>query len=553
MSSAGSSSSSSGPSNASRLLGHINAGRANHSLRTLDTQAEVSFSCLLGKDKALIDLYRNPLDMSKMNRFDRYTEAANSNHVHYYLRLYSVPRATLEKYKNDFSADKEWAQTVLDKRPGDKTLFIPYVGMTYKTTPQGRVKEDMDDPKWSRLKNITSLLPAKSKNATIIYELHRERVEAAMDVRKKDKYDEIEQNLIAIVFPYCLNSASGGYFYRWTPSEVFKSKLLQAAPSAKTLPTTSPAPDDLKGEIERQQKFNYDVFSNIMGQQSMATIAALDEVIEDAQNVLMHGDRVLSVLITKDIPLEAMKGGYAYNGNTAGGAARIEHQIRHHLVRGLSIPRLNFWQFTEVHRDIAVAAALLSQSFQVLRPILIVSHSSKVANILQADMLADNTATIDLLATIARDETKLDSKACEFLRGDISEWKELQHPAFMSVVGTLSIIRYGTEGNDCALHLPERHTGNIAYDPSMGPLYCELHYLCKAKYITACHAIVKYEQPLDSVERLISIKRFIEDTWKTPGSDGSPSLHDLFERNEKRWSSASSPWSLRVKMLLKRE
>ncbi|GJJ70444.1 hypothetical protein EMPS_02793 [Entomortierella parvispora] len=534
-----SSSSSSAPlDTGSDLLFHINAGRTRQSLRTLNNHLEESFQSFRGNWTPLLQVAQDPLSISKtkttLKLCSKSQPPPNSgDYVQYYLRLYSVPRTVLLQYRDSYSADKEWAQAILDKSP-DKTLLIPYVGMAYRSTAQGRAKDDQEDPKWSRLKNLLSLLPSRDRNPKKIYELHRHLVNQETDVRALSIYDEIEQNLIATVFPYCLNSASGGYFYRWTPSKDLESLLAKAAPLAVIKPVTSPAHTDLKNSIKEQQQFNHAVFSKLVDPKSLVTDTALDEIIGDTQNIQTCKDRgrVLSVLISKDIPLEAMKGGFAYNSLTAGRAPRAEHHIRSHLIPGLSIPRLDFWQFTEVHQDVAVAAALLCQNLQLLRPILAVSHSSKVANILQSDMLAQVTGASEVLSDI--NGTMLDDPdIIKSLRDDTFEWDELRHPAFMDVIGTLSIIRYGPGAQDYALHLPERDPGNIAYDPSLAPLYCELHYLCKAKYITACHAILDWKGLLGSLDDLKEIRQFIEDEWKKPGSAGSPSLHELFEEKRK--------------------
>jgi hypothetical protein len=52
------------------------------------------------------------------------------------------------------------------------------------------------------------------------------------------------------------------------------------------------------------------------------------------------------------------------------------------------MPRVDFWQYSTEHRAVAVAAAQLSKTCRIIRPLIIISYSSKVANILQSDLLA---------------------------------------------------------------------------------------------------------------------------------------------------------------------
>ncbi|KAG0026108.1 hypothetical protein BGZ83_005500, partial [Gryganskiella cystojenkinii] len=142
----------------------------------------------------------------------------------------------------------------------------------------------------------------------------------------------IEENLIATVAPLALNSAYGGYFYRYAPQRALKDAI-DSISMATNVPRPQGAHDSsttsMKRDIERVVRSGYNLFkSTVSNPKTLITPVALKEIVEDAQNIEMDVDRIFSVLVTKDIPLDALKGGCGYNSPTAGHAPHLEHHIR---------------------------------------------------------------------------------------------------------------------------------------------------------------------------------------------------------------------------------
>ncbi|KAF9945423.1 hypothetical protein BGZ72_001342, partial [Mortierella alpina] len=491
------------------LFNVINEGRSLQQVAPI-AQGDASFAALTGVvalARALHDLAMNPLSFNPARYPAVLTQQLGQNEVaggraRYYLRILTVRRSDLQSYAEMYPADAEWAQTVM-MSTSLATFNLLYMGMTTESTPFLRHAADVASPPQSRLGNIITHFQDRWR----IFEwasLSRQ-IANADDVRTQPIFGDIERNLIASLRGKGVNSASGGPTYNWQPTSTFIERVRGIFISYKAInrrvvlpgPPTPGFLNTITTTIRNTMDATYSIFASREPQWNMVNQIALEEIKQDASNIQMFGGRVLSVLITKDITQEALHGGYAYNSPTAGFAPQLEHHIRalvQPLVRSMAgtitLPRLNLWACTTTHKYTRVALMCLSRYLKNLRPLLVVSHSSNVAHLLQLDLLSTiwpSRQTCDVF--VGARHPRLNNHA------DDSQLGQAEHPRFLEVIGEVCIIKYGPHDADYALHVPERHTGAMRYDPVLSALYCELHLLCKAVYAISVAEMAKNAPP----------------------------------------------------------
>ncbi|KAF9138163.1 hypothetical protein BG015_002471, partial [Linnemannia schmuckeri] len=243
-----------------------------------------------------------------------------------------------------------------------------------------------------------------------------------------------------------------------------------------------------------------------LGAANVANDSCLQELINENKTIRQLHGYTLSALVSKDITLEGLGGnGYGYIGPYAESGPRLEFRLRELTVRELvrripqpsrvsppptlqaaplatplatpqttsqaSTPlattsqamlqpapqpmplgsnpidvfpttRTNFWACTSQHQDVQLAAMYLSRYLMIVRPLIVISHSSKVLGSFHQDVLAECWRT----PASARN--------------------------FRNFIGT------GIASN-------QRDPGNMAYNPAMSALYAKLSFLAKLVYLAA--------------------------------------------------------------------
>ncbi|KAF9984481.1 hypothetical protein BGZ75_003934 [Mortierella antarctica] len=500
------------------LLNIINEGRTLQQVVRIphgDASLTVFGNGLLAR--TLHTMAMNPLAFNPASHPGVLTEQLGPNEIagaraRYYIRVLTVRLNDLESYAESYPADAEWAQAIRMSTSSPMVNLL-YVGMTIANTPLGRHTADFVSPPQSRVGNIITYFKRIGVTNWRIFEwagLSRP-VANADAVRTTPIVGDIERNLIALMRGRGVNSASGGATYAWNPTLAFMARvqgvLITHRSSNPRVARPGPAPEGflntIKTAIRNTVDATYAIFASReqFSQQTRRTLvnaAALEEIKVDAEShIQMCGGRVLSVLITKDITEEAIQGGYGYDAPNAGFAPQLERHIRtkiQPLVQStagtIQLPRLNLWACTTTHVHTEVALKCLCRYLKNVKPLLVVTHSSNVAHLLQLDLLSSIWPSRQSCETfMAARSPRAISPA------DGSQLADLEHPCFLEILGEVCIIRYGPGDADYALHIPERHTGSMRYYPALAPLYCELHLLCKAVYAISVSEIFKSARP----------------------------------------------------------
>lgn len=173
----------------------------------------------------------------------------------------------------------------------------------------------------------------------------------------------------------------------------------------------------------------------------------------------------------------------------------------------------------------------LSHYLLILRPLLIVSHSSTIMNILCTDCLGEvwksTSAANSFKKTDASRLTEKDLSA--FAHLDNKMWKQEPKRSSTRTIGSVIVVQYGPGPQDFALHIPERDTGSGKYNPTMQNLFCEIQLLSKVIYLVAldhvprCYRELEMTGDDDYLDVMCTIRNDIEADINVHG------LWDLFE------------------------
>ncbi|KAF9405107.1 hypothetical protein BGZ94_003759 [Podila epigama] len=133
----------------------------------------------------------------------------------------------------------------------------------------------------------------------------------------------------------------------------------------------------------------------------------------------------------------------------------------------------------------------------LLRPLLVVGQSAIVANCLMRDQLRSVwkskeacKAFLDAeVSSLSKDQVK------EAIVWDES-FEEQDWPSFTDEMGTVKIIYCRPGPTDAAIFIPERHTGNIAYNPELQGTLSILHFYCKIVSTVAESQILKHQEDI---------------------------------------------------------
>lgn len=346
-----------------QLLRAINKGRSQMHVEEIKLD-DPSFQVMVtqGLTKAFLGLNNDPLAFEPTKYSNNLQQAQEPEPqtekvACYYIRLYMVTRAAIRKYSQLFPADSSWAMAILSQDdlynkdnssdqedPEEKTVYtLPYIGMMTASTPLGQFNQDQDRAMASRLSNILTCgktQEAHSEVHALVYEWISLRQLGSMkqSVRSNLVFGNIEHNLIALIHPLGLNSASGGVYYNWCPDSVFLKQVkecLHGLLSTPVIPvlgraTIEKSEDEHTQSISKHFEDMWMFFCHLHSDDpgAVANRIALQEIIANAvNNVTSLGTFTTSVFAMHDITIESSKGGFAYSSDTAGPGPRLEHHI----------------------------------------------------------------------------------------------------------------------------------------------------------------------------------------------------------------------------------
>ncbi|KAG0011520.1 hypothetical protein BGZ81_002138 [Podila clonocystis] len=491
------------------LLQIINLGRTSRSIDTLTPQSS-SFRQLANNTqllKALLDLHEHPLSFDPR----RYPAVLSPHDIflkdvcQYYIRLYSAKRSQLELYRNENPEDEMWADNMLHAVGSDKEIIIPYVGMTLEGSPTSRYIADSSANMYSRLSRLKKCGIEKA----VVFEwisLQRS-AEPGLKSRAISDFDDIERNLIAVVSPFCINSASGGRYFQWQPESNFVAAIRKAL-------SKGIGPIKLERLVEEEEELQnrawilleneYRLFRASIPIPPLATIESKNSTVKDAtSNIRPLGKgKTLAAFIPSEISREAAKGGADYMSPTAGPAPKLERLARslvgldHEDDAGyIRLPRHDLWPFVPSKNAAQysnAATALLSTYLQTLQPIIIVVQSGMVAELVQQWQLAQvwNSSEAAQNAMAFLDTIQDLHGLQRYTSSDKSMLRHKAMPAFTQVLGSVEVVKYGPEDKHHALCIYERDPGSIFYDTKHQTLYAEQHLLCKASYVITSRRVV---------------------------------------------------------------
>ncbi|KAG0086868.1 hypothetical protein BGZ93_011285 [Podila epicladia] len=398
----------------------------------------------------------------------------------------------MERYHDAYVADQQWSSKMLEQ--GGEQIAIPYIGITWRSTPLDRLWDDQVSKQPSRLTNLINCGVEKSQLA--------------------------------------LNSASGGFAFAWEPDGDFLKELRDLICEIPSIP--SPTPTNSKSQqisTHLATMYKYWTMVQATTHGTLASASAMQEIKSDAlSNIVPVGNTsTLAVFVSKDITEEACKGGFGYSSPAAGPGPALEHRIRNLFGKNIHMPRTDLWPCMPGCPDAPAAVTFLSEYLMIVKPVLIVSHSAVVARALREDKLSNiwqseqkcNTF-LALSASSAFTPSSPPPELTKHINTD-DDYTLKPWPEFTDIVGSIAVIRFGPHLRDVALHIPERHTGSAKYNPRTQNAMCELHIVCKAVFVVAAYRIYqshKYlEQATDEeyLPRLNTIRKAIENDLKEKG------------------------------------
>ncbi|KAG0248048.1 hypothetical protein BGZ95_008246, partial [Linnemannia exigua] len=179
--------------------------------------------------------------------------------------------------------------------------------------------------------------------------------------------------------------------------------------------------------------------------------------------------RTLAVLVTKDITLEALDGGKGYTSNTSGPAPWLEMWLRAQATEAIKIPvsatlfptaRTDMWPCTVKHKRLLIAILYLSRYLLILRPLLVVSHSRRILESFNEDLLslcwkstkaAENFVDLQNFAKL-----NANTIVSRFAGSkDFSRFETFTKDTIVDHLGKISVVKFGPSAKDYCLLLPE--------------------------------------------------------------------------------------------------
>ncbi|KAF9277179.1 hypothetical protein BGZ88_001313 [Linnemannia elongata] len=463
----------------------VNLGRERNGIQPIPADDE-SITALLQEDTFLCALAishpnfhpaQHPKVLAKANDED---ESLSDGSIRFYLRHLRISKDLFQNYHDNY-ADKDWAKAMLDRFPvPDKEVSVFYIGFTTRS-PTERATEDQKSTPPSRLGNLLNIVGQEVDTYEWV-ELSQPCGVTKADYRRHLVGQDIERNLIALGGPFLANSASGGFTYDWAVPVHLREELgrfqeyvqyhshyYNTASASRS--SSHPATQNLLA-LHFQHMRNHFLRNQRPGE-TVATDECLKELVDAGSRPVMVKNQVISAFVTKDSTLEALAGGFAYDGDTAGPAPRLEHHLRKCVA--------------EIVKD-QIDGDVFPQSQD--------SQNQFMASLEQGHYTHASLEAAAFGQEIARSWTNIKSDS-----------------NYVEALGRLSVVKFGPGQDDYCLLLPERHTGNMRYNPPLSAAFSKLSFLTKCMYLVAIPHLVAYAQnprPGSRQDTLVQLMNEIE-------------------------------------------
>ncbi|KAF9272603.1 hypothetical protein BGZ88_004591 [Linnemannia elongata] len=476
----------------------------------------------------LLALNQGTLDPTKFPKVLRVcTEVTSDTKIRFYLRQMMITRADLTRYARDFAGDSAWANTILQSKPEvvskdrkNDDLSIFYIGITRKD-PLQRADKDANSSGRSPSSRIINISKFSQPVSYEWIQLARPFVDES-HYRQDAISQDIERNLIAIGGSQLVNSAAGGFYYPWSPSSLLLDQLGPLQKYLQAQDFSSLTGSILERDLSEQMTSHFFGMRNFHRRIGGPTVKVakdrcLSELIKEHKQVVKVKGQTLAVLITKDITLEALDGGRGYTSNTSGPAPWLERWLRAQATDAINISvtaalfptaRTDLWPCTVEKTSLLVAVLFLSRYLLILRPLLVVSHSRRVLESFNEDLLSlcwkSTKAANDFVDL--RDVSELNTNTIKdrFAGStDFSRFETFTKDTIVDHLGRISIVKFGPSTNDYCLLLPERDPGNPAYEPMKADVYCQLSFLTKLVYLAAVPHLVDFAKATIKTNMLV--------------------------------------------------
>ncbi|KAF9322319.1 hypothetical protein BGZ91_004370 [Linnemannia elongata] len=458
----------------------VNLGRERNGIQPIPADDE-SVTVLLQEDTFLCALAishpnfhpaQHPKALAKANDED---ESLSDGSIRFYLRHLRISKDLFQNYHDNY-ADKDWAKAMLDRFPiPDKEVSVFYIGFTTRS-PTERATEDQKSTPPSRLGNLLNIVGQEVDTYKWV-ELSQPCGVTKADYRRHLVGQDIERNLIALGGPFLANSASGGFTYDWAVPEHLKEELGRFQEyvqyhshyyNTASASRSSSHPDTQNLLALHFQHMRNHFLRNQRRGETVVTDECLKELVDAGSRPVMVKNQVISAFVTKDITLEALAGGFAYDDDTAGPAPRLEHHLRK-----------------------CVAEIVKDQ---------IDGDSQDSQNQFMASLEQGHYTLASLEATFGQEIAR--------------SWTNIKSDSnYVEALGRLSVVKFGPGQDDYCLLLPERHTGNMRYNPPLSAAFSKLSFLTKCMYLVAIPHLVAYAQnprPGSRQDTLVQLMNEIE-------------------------------------------
>ncbi|KAF9133347.1 hypothetical protein BG015_003567 [Linnemannia schmuckeri] len=436
-------------------------------------------------------------------------------------------------------------------------VSVFYVGITTRS-PTVRAKEDQALTPSSRIGNLLRLDGGRVDT----YEwtaLSYPCGTSEADYRRHLVRQNVGRNLVALGGPYLANSASGGFTFDWMVPEHVKNSLggfLEYVRyrsndfymASASRPSSHPTMQDL---LVRHFRLMRDHFAkNRRPGETAATDECLEELIDGGSKPVLVRNQVVSAFLTKDITLEALAGVFAYDKETAGPAPRLEHHLRKcvgDLVSDFidrdifSSVRTDLFPCSTRHQEHQIALLFLSNYLCILQPILLVTHAMQVLHILQHNHIHKCWRSQDsrdqFTSSLEQQNHTHASLEAGFGQRVAGRWTSIKSDAtYVEALGKFSVVKFGPGKDDYCIVLPERHAGNMRYNPALSSALSLVSFLTKCAYLIAIPHLVQYAQnrpPGSRQDTLVQLKNDIEDSVRKCG------IRSLMEKTRDQLKSLS--------------
>ncbi|TDL24828.1 hypothetical protein BD410DRAFT_826787 [Rickenella mellea] len=410
--------------------------------------------------------------------------------------------------------------------PEDTIVHMPYVGYSIAGDPESRLDSDTNGGLHRRFINFCAT--TNTKAATYRFKMLDLAVEGPLAVRTDRRVGDVEACLIHCFALNTLNSARGGFMPHFTPRpdhRLIVDAALRAAGPATFLQSVSAA---LSKKVSALVDDEVDSWQGTSSSVETIHDNAIADIKKTSASVARQTNgEVVMVTLMKDITKEAHTGsvGGVYDA-TAGRGLRLHRhivsliypEVPEHGDLGVEQiaqwfgPRLSFWRVILEHIWWMWSALFLFRYLFVLRPLLIVTHSSQMARLIRENTLPkvskafldeqDEHARIDFLDGRSRGAQDLENAfTYDTSVSDKKSLKEYSTSEYIACIAVLSIIRYGSRHGDIAINVPSRHPGSIKYDPTFEVLRTTLQFLTQA-VIEVTRIIIAKAQMEDPFQRV---------------------------------------------------